>query len=207
MHSDFLQEYQRGWEWGGGGLVGSLGFKIKGILPNSDPFGQTEKGGRGWKNWTFFLDVINVWSLMRFSVTFESKHDKTQWFTLDEWGCPLDNDPNWSWGGQITDKRTNYWIVQHVYAIFCSELELKKVQTTVSKLLGILPSLFTWFIAWFGVTVLWNVMVDVMWHVVWWFCDGSVVDQLIHSALSSCCFLLPQASLQDFKIIVVRNTR
>ena len=35
-----------------------------GVLPNSDPFGQTEKGGdRGCKNWTFSMDVKNVWSL------------------------------------------------------------------------------------------------------------------------------------------------
>ena len=32
-------------------------------LPNLDPFGQTEKGERGCKNWPFFMDVINVWSL------------------------------------------------------------------------------------------------------------------------------------------------
>ena len=33
------------------------------VLPNLDPFGQTEKGERGGcKNWAFFMDVINVWS-------------------------------------------------------------------------------------------------------------------------------------------------
>ena len=34
------------------------------VLPNLDPFGQTEKGerGGGCKNWAFFMDVINVWS-------------------------------------------------------------------------------------------------------------------------------------------------
>ena len=52
----------------GVGVVGSLGFDVQGlgggVLPSSDPFGQTEKGGRGgYKNWTFFLDVINAWSL------------------------------------------------------------------------------------------------------------------------------------------------
>ena len=55
---------------GGGwceGVVGSLSFNVQGwggISPNSDPFGQTEKGGKGWcKNWAFFFDVIIVWSL------------------------------------------------------------------------------------------------------------------------------------------------
>ena len=40
--------------WGGGGrggarVVGSLSFGIQGqgVYPNSDPFGQSEKGGRG----------------------------------------------------------------------------------------------------------------------------------------------------------------
>ena len=48
-------------------MVGSLGFDVQGgagagggVWPNSDPFGQTEKGKRECKNWTFFLDVINV---------------------------------------------------------------------------------------------------------------------------------------------------
>ena len=45
---------------------GSLSFNVQDlsfdVLPNSDPFGQTEKRGRGCKNWTFFMDVINVWS-------------------------------------------------------------------------------------------------------------------------------------------------
>ena len=39
-----------------------------GVLPNSDPFGKTEKGGRwggggGVLNWTFFMDAKNVWFL------------------------------------------------------------------------------------------------------------------------------------------------
>ena len=52
------------------GVVGSLSFDVQGrkgggggVLAISDPFGQTEKGGRGCKNWTFFMDDINVWSL------------------------------------------------------------------------------------------------------------------------------------------------
>ena len=58
-------------------VVGRLSFDVqgRGLLPNLDPFGQTEKwvvvvvvvGGGGvcvCKNWTFFMDVINVWSLM-----------------------------------------------------------------------------------------------------------------------------------------------
>ena len=36
-----------------------------GVLPNSDPFGQTKNGGGGCKNWSFFMDVINVWSLYK----------------------------------------------------------------------------------------------------------------------------------------------
>ena len=63
---------------------------------------------------------------------------KTQWLILGEWGHSLDNDPKLVVGGQITD--TEYWIGLHVYVIFCSELELKKVQTALSKQLGILPS-------------------------------------------------------------------
>ena len=34
-----------------------------GVSRNSVPFGQAEKGEMGCKNWSFFLDVINVWSL------------------------------------------------------------------------------------------------------------------------------------------------
>ena len=35
--------------------------------PDLDPFGHTEKEGEGegCKNWTFFMDVINVWSLTK----------------------------------------------------------------------------------------------------------------------------------------------
>ena len=41
------QEYQRGWGWGGGEVVGSQSFNFQGwgVFPNLDPFGQTEKGG------------------------------------------------------------------------------------------------------------------------------------------------------------------
>ena len=48
-----------------GGVVGRLSFDVQGRggFPNLDPFGQTEKEGRGCKNWPFFMDVINVWSL------------------------------------------------------------------------------------------------------------------------------------------------
>ena len=42
----FLQEYQRGWD-GGGGSVGGWDVQRRGVSHNSDPFGQTEKGGRG----------------------------------------------------------------------------------------------------------------------------------------------------------------
>ena len=48
--------------------------------------------------------------------------------------------------------------------------------------------------------ILWSVMVyNMVWHVVWRFCEGFVVDQLIHSVLWSGCFLFAQASRQDFK--------
>ena len=69
-----LEEHQK--RWGRGvwwaGVVGSLSFEVQGwgeVSPNLDPFGQIEKGRRGWggcKNWTFFMDVINVWSLTNF---------------------------------------------------------------------------------------------------------------------------------------------
>ena len=45
-----------GWRVGGdggrGGVGGSLRFDLQrwGVLPNSHPFGQTEKVGRGFKN-------------------------------------------------------------------------------------------------------------------------------------------------------------
>ena len=59
---------------------------------------------------------------------------------------------------------------------------------------------------WCGVVILWNVIVyNVVWHVVWQLCEGFVVNQLILSVLWSGCFRFPQASLQDFKIIVVKR--
>ena len=59
-----MQEYKRDGGGGGGWLVAYvLMSRGGGVLPNSDPFGQTEKGG-GCKNWAFFLDIINVWSVM-----------------------------------------------------------------------------------------------------------------------------------------------
>ena len=72
---NFLQEYQRGWgvvRGGGGGGGGySLSFDVQGRggggSPDLGPFGHTEKEGEGegCKNWTFFMDVINVWSLTK----------------------------------------------------------------------------------------------------------------------------------------------
>ena len=61
-----LQEYRRGWGWGwgwgGGGVVGWLpkfrrpvaGRGGEGVLPNSDTFGQTEKGGDDVQNFNIF---------------------------------------------------------------------------------------------------------------------------------------------------------
>ena len=92
---------------------------------------------------------------MRFPVTFEWKMIKTQWLTLGECGHPLDSDPEWDAGLAKQQIKNNYWIDQHVYVMFCSELELKKVQTAVSKHLGILPLLSTWLILWCGVVILW----------------------------------------------------
>ena len=54
---------------------------------------------------------------------------KTQWLTLSEWGCRLDNHP-------------------------------KLAKISVSKHLGILPSFSTWFVVWYCVMILWNVMVS-----------------------------------------------
>ena len=65
-----LQEYRRRWDWGKG--VGSLSFDVqgRGSLAQFGPI-RTEKmgggGGRGCKTWTFFMDVINVWSLLSIS--------------------------------------------------------------------------------------------------------------------------------------------
>ena len=52
----------------GVGVVGSLGFDVQGWgrwgLAQFGPIRTDRKRGeRGYKNWTFFLDVINVWSL------------------------------------------------------------------------------------------------------------------------------------------------
>ena len=60
-----LQEYQRGLRWGGGSWY--LRFDVQGgwgggVLFNSDPFGQIKKGRRRCKNWTVFMDVMNLWS-------------------------------------------------------------------------------------------------------------------------------------------------
>ena len=40
---------------------------------------------------------------------------------------------NWMWGSQIADRKSNYWIGQHVYVLFYSGLELKKIQSAMSK--------------------------------------------------------------------------
>ena len=56
----------------GKGVVGSLSFNVQGrerVLPNSDPFGQIEKRGRGCKNWILFMDIINLWFLTQQSDT------------------------------------------------------------------------------------------------------------------------------------------
>ena len=47
---------------GGAGVIGSLGFDVQGwggggVLPNSDPFRQTEKGGR-WGGMVQKLDIF-----------------------------------------------------------------------------------------------------------------------------------------------------
>ena len=53
-----------GIEGGGGWYPKFWRSGVGEVLPNSDPFGQTKKEGQRCKNWTFFLDVINVWSHM-----------------------------------------------------------------------------------------------------------------------------------------------
>ena len=53
----------------GGGLVGSLSLDVQGWghRVQSGPIRTDRKSGEGGvcKNWTFFMDVINVWSLMK----------------------------------------------------------------------------------------------------------------------------------------------
>ena len=68
-----------------------------------------------------------------FPVTFESKYDKNGvinigWLRLSSWQRSKIGIS--SAKQQINN---NYWIGQHVYAILCSELELKKRHTAVSK--------------------------------------------------------------------------
>ena len=49
------------------GVVGSLSFDVRGggSYPIRAYSERQRKGGGGrCKNWTFFMDVINVWSLM-----------------------------------------------------------------------------------------------------------------------------------------------
>ena len=58
------------------------------------------------------------------------------------------------------------------------------------------------------VLVMWNVMIyDMVCHVVWRFCGGSVREQLFDSILSGGCFLLHQGSVQCFKRTNYRNTK
>ena len=49
----------------GEGVVLRLSFDVQGwgVLAQFRPIRTDRKSGRGCKNWTFFLDVINVWSL------------------------------------------------------------------------------------------------------------------------------------------------
>ena len=62
-----------------------------------------------------------------------------------------------------------------------------------------------WFMMWCDVVVLWTILAyGVVWHVRW-FCGGLVVGQLNDSFLSNGCFLLPQATLQRFKITLYRK--
>ena len=73
--------------------------------------------------------------------------------------------------------------------IFYSGLELKKIQTAVSKHLGILPSFSTWFVVWCCVMILWNVMVS------------SLVSHVVRWSINSFSFIkwlfsTPQTSLQ-----------
>ena len=52
--------------WG----FGSLSFDVQGVgaggLTQFEPIQTDRKRGDGCKNWTFFMDVINVWSLTNF---------------------------------------------------------------------------------------------------------------------------------------------
>ena len=84
--------------------------------------------------------------VMRLPVTSETKNDKNgviniRWVRLSSW--------KWPKIGHSASKKQiqdNCWIGQHVYVIFDSWLELKKIQTAVSKHLGILPSFSTWYV-------------------------------------------------------------
>ena len=63
----------------GWGVIGSLSFDVQGGEGGLAQFGpirtDRKRGEAGCKNWTFFLDVIYVWSLTR-----RKREDKQQWY-------------------------------------------------------------------------------------------------------------------------------
>ena len=56
-------------------MVGSLSFDVQEVGGGSHPIwnhSDRQKKRGGWcKNWTFFMDVINVWSLKQTSPHFQ----------------------------------------------------------------------------------------------------------------------------------------
>ena len=101
---------------------------------------------------------------------------KAQLLKSGWWGCLLNNDPKLGVGKPNSRWKSPYWIGQHVYVIFCSELELRKVQTAVSKHLVILPNIRRggndatfWVETASSAIIIFFLVYGVLWHVLWWF--------------------------------------
>ena len=73
-------------------MVGSLSFNVHGwgVSPNSDPFGQTEKGGEGggtkighfsWMSWSLNNRNIGVWENRGYIFYFNVKKSFT-WLVI-----------------------------------------------------------------------------------------------------------------------------
>ena len=121
-------------------------------------------------------------------MTFERKMIKTQWLASGEWSCLLANGTKLAVSQPSSRQGNSYWIAYHVNVILGSELELKKVQTAVSKHLRILQNirggsnssmvwvkttfkkqqLSSWFIGPVcSVMILWNVCFPSVWSSFW----------------------------------------
>ena len=121
-------------------------------------------------------------------MAFEGKMIKTQWLASGEWSCLLANGAKLVVSQPSRRQGNSYWIAYHIYVILGSELELKKVQSAVSKHLRILQNIrgrsnssMVWvkttfkkqqLSSWFiepacSVVILWNVCFPSVWSPFW----------------------------------------